>query len=193
MGSQGAKAPVIFILIQWFQVVVFIIPGEVTQIAGGYLFGFRQGLLLSMAGIMVGSACNFLLGKYLGVPFLKSILSGQRLSKYEEFVSKGRSRAAFYLFFVIPGIPKDALCYAAGMWALRFVPFTLISGLCRMPGLIGSVLMGGAAANKRWVLAGSLFLAAVAAGLLAYLFRDRIKIILRRIAGKNYGAGEDGI
>ena len=38
--SLGAAAPLAYVGLQFLQVVVFIIPGEVVQIGGGYVFGF---------------------------------------------------------------------------------------------------------------------------------------------------------
>ncbi|HEY9593010.1 MAG TPA: TVP38/TMEM64 family protein, partial [Spirochaetia bacterium] len=59
IAGWGAWAPLIFVGIQIVQVVIFAIPGEVTQIAGGYLFGGWLGLLLSVAGITIGSTLAF--------------------------------------------------------------------------------------------------------------------------------------
>jgi len=50
-------APVIFIGLQALQVVVVVapIPGEVTGILGGYLFGEWLGFLYSTIGLTLGS------------------------------------------------------------------------------------------------------------------------------------------
>ncbi|TFG65387.1 MAG: TVP38/TMEM64 family protein [Spirochaetales bacterium] len=180
----GGKAPLVFMALQWLQVVIFIIPGEVTQVAGGYLFGFTRGLLLSLAGIAAGSAFNFWAGRLLGFPFLKAVISEQRLSVYRNFVSTSKAKTAFYLLFVIPGIPKDALSYAAGMWDLKFLPFILLSSVCRIPGILGSVLIGDAVAGKKWFLAVSLGAAAVVLAVLGFIFKEQIRTVLLRIAKK---------
>ncbi|MBN2442549.1 MAG: hypothetical protein JXJ04_14440, partial [Spirochaetales bacterium] len=39
VSSWGIAAPLGFIALQMIQVIIFIIPGEIPQIAGGYLFG----------------------------------------------------------------------------------------------------------------------------------------------------------
>src|SRR5262249_12989465 len=43
----GAAAPIIFILIQALQVIIAPIPGEVTGILGGFVFGQWLGLVYS--------------------------------------------------------------------------------------------------------------------------------------------------
>jgi len=55
VASWGFWAPVGFILVQIVQVIIFVIPGEIPQIAGGYLFGLFAGSLYSVVGILVGS------------------------------------------------------------------------------------------------------------------------------------------
>ena len=43
--SYGMGAPVVFILLQIFQVIFAPIPGEATGVIGGYLFGAVPGFL----------------------------------------------------------------------------------------------------------------------------------------------------
>ena len=62
----GAAAPIIFILIQALQVVIAPIPGEVTGILGGFVFGQWLGLFYSTIGLTVGSLGAFALGRWLG-------------------------------------------------------------------------------------------------------------------------------
>ena len=45
----GAFGWLVFISLQILQVVIFIIPGEVMQISGGFIFGFWGGLALTIA------------------------------------------------------------------------------------------------------------------------------------------------
>src|SRR4029450_3573325 len=51
----GPAAPLIFIIIQALQVVVAPVPGEVTGILGGFVFGQWIGLIYSSIGLTVGS------------------------------------------------------------------------------------------------------------------------------------------
>ena len=51
MGNLG---PVIFILLQALQVIVAPIPGEVTGVLGGFLFGEWYGLLYSLVAQAAG-------------------------------------------------------------------------------------------------------------------------------------------
>ena len=53
--SYGNLSVLVFILMQVLQVVVFFIPGEFIQIAGGYIFGTFWGGVISLIGITLGS------------------------------------------------------------------------------------------------------------------------------------------
>src|ERR1019366_7292400 len=59
LREDGPKGPLLCIAAQFVQVVIFAIPGEITQVAAGYVFGPWRGFLYSVTGFMVGSAFNF--------------------------------------------------------------------------------------------------------------------------------------
>jgi len=182
IAAAGLRAPLLFVGVQALQVVVFFIPGEIPQIAGGFLFGLWQGSLLSLAGISLGATFNFLLARLLGVPFVRALFAGKDVERVRRLAESGRARLTFFLFFLIPGIPKDILCYAAGLSSLSLGTFLLFSSLGRLPGILGSALMGEAAAGQRWLLAGGLLLLAVILFVLGFVLRDRIQGLLERLA-----------
>jgi uncharacterized membrane protein YdjX (TVP38/TMEM64 family) len=191
VSSAGAAAPLVFMLVQALQVVVFVIPGEVPQIAGGYLFGTWLGTLFSLIGILLGSAASFFLARLLGVPFVHALFPRDQVTKIEKFLSSRRSRIAFFLLFVIPGIPKDILCYVAGLSPMKFVFFAGVSFLGRLPGILGSAIIGNAAAGERWILAGIVLgIAAVLFGI-GYLMRGRIETWISRFSKAKEGEGGD--
>ena len=194
IAGWGVKAPIAFILIQVIQVVVFVIPGEVPQIAGGYLFGMWHGILYSTLGILAGSSFNFFLARWLGVPFVRTLFRREQVEKLERIAHSSRAQIAFFLLFVIPGIPKDVLCYVAGISPLRYLAFVGISTIGRLPGIIGSAGMGEAAAAQRWVLALAIFGGATVLFVLGLLFRDGVHRFIERFAlrGRSPVADEDG-
>ncbi len=184
VAAWGIWAPAIFIALQALQVIVFVIPGEVPQIAGGYLFGAWQGSLLSVVGILIGSAASFFLSRALGRPFVAALFPAAQIEKIERVLTSRSARIVFFLLFLIPGIPKDVLCYVAGLTPMGFPFFATASTLGRLPGIVGSAVIGSAAASSRWVLAG--VIGAVAAALFGagVILRPRIQNWIERIAGK---------
>ncbi len=170
----GAWAPLVFILLQFIQVVIFIIPGEVVQVAGGYLFGIVPGFVYSVIGILAGSVFNFLLARLLGKTFISSLLGKESLEKMKNFINNPKAIIGFFLLFLIPGIPKDVLCYAAGLSAMPLRLFITISFLGRLPALLGSVILGNAAGAQQWVLFGIVLGVAVLLFILGFIHKDKI-------------------
>jgi len=177
-GQWGWAA---FMALQMFQVVVFIIPGELVQIAGGYIFGLWGGTALSLAGITLGSLFNFAIGRLLGRPFVEALFKKDKLEAIERVTASGKAAAGFFLLFVIPGIPKDALCYLAGVSKLSWPVFFGISMIGRMPGILGSSYMGAAAFGGDYRAA--LLVLAIASLLFfsGLIFKEKIEIALMRI------------
>ena len=182
--SWGVAARLAFIGLQFIQVVLFVIPGEVPQIAGGYLFGMAAGAAYSVIGILLGSSFNFLLARIFGIPFVSALFSEQRLKKFDAISRSPRAQIAFFLLFVIPGIPKDILCYIAGLSPMRYAGFVFVSMVGRLPGIIGSACIGGAAAASKWIAAGIILGAASVLFVLGLIFRERLQGFVERFVVK---------
>jgi len=85
-----------------------------------------------------------------------------------------------FVLFLLPGIPKDVLCYVAGLTPMHAVTFILISTVGRFPGVLLSCILGAGLAERNWkTLALS---AGVTAGLLGlvYLFRGPIERLRKK-------------
>jgi uncharacterized membrane protein YdjX (TVP38/TMEM64 family) len=189
--GTGVVAPLVFIAVQAFQVVFFFIPGEIPQVAGGYMFGLWVGTVLSLVGITLGATFNFVIARLLGIPFVNVLFSVQKVEQARRITSSPKARLSFFLFFLIPGIPKDILCYVAGLSMMKLPIFLLFSTLGRIPGIVGSALIGDAAADRRWILAGTIFFVAAVLFVLGFLYRERIQRLLEEVGGRGKGRGKD--
>jgi uncharacterized membrane protein YdjX (TVP38/TMEM64 family) len=192
----GWWGPAVFIALQVLQVVVFVIPGEIAQIAGGYLFGAWAGTLLSVVGIGLGSALNFFLARSLGTRFVAGLFGAEKLARFGAITKSGRSEAAFFLLFVIPGLPKDLLCFVAGLSPIPPFTFLAVSVIGRLPGVIGSSVMGAAAESG----SRGLFLAIATVASLLFLaglaFKDKLHdwavAVADRLAQQRGGRSGEG-
>ncbi len=185
VNRYGVAAPAAFVAIQVLQVVIFVIPGEVPQVAAGYLFGIPLGILLTLAGAALGSAIAFLLSRALGRPFLHAIVSAERSRQVEELIASPRGVATLFLLYLIPGIPKDFLGYVAGIGPIRLGVFLLASTAGRLPGVAVSVVLGEALAERQWAavaIAAGVAVALFAAG---FLLRRRLLDLLQRFAQRD--------
>ena len=185
VSRYGVAAPAAFVAVQVLQVVIFVIPGEVPQVAAGYLFGIPLGILLTLAGAALGSAIAFLLSRALGRPFLHAIVSEERSRQVEALIASPRGVATLFLLYLIPGIPKDFLGYVAGIGPIRMAVFLLASTAGRLPGVAVSVVLGEALAERQWTavaIAAGVAVVLFAAG---FLLRRRLLDLLQRFATRN--------
>lgn len=97
------------------QVVIAVLPGEPFEIAAGYAFGAVEGSLLCIAASTLGSITVFLLVRYFGVPLVEVFFSEEKLRRIKFLKTTPKRDFIFFIIFMIPGTPKDLLCYFAGL------------------------------------------------------------------------------
>ncbi len=133
----------VFVIIQFFQVVIFMIPAEVVYFAGGYLYGTLMSSVLSVLGIALGSFACFMLARTLGQPFIEKIMSRSQMEKLKELINTPRASITLFVIYLIPGLPgKDALAYVAGLTPIKFINFFVISMIARSPWIVISCFWG---------------------------------------------------
>jgi uncharacterized membrane protein YdjX (TVP38/TMEM64 family) len=142
LNSFGWRGVLVFIGIQVLQVVIAAIPGEFTQLAGGYLYGTFFGTIYSLTGIFLGSVIVFYAARLLGYPLVRLLVPPTQLEKFSFMLSSSKSEAAMFILFLIPGIPKDVLTYIAGITPVKPLRFFVIITIGRLPALLGSSFIG---------------------------------------------------
>jgi len=173
MRGGGWRGPLLCVAIQFVQVVVFFIPGEITQIASGYVFGAWRGFVFSTIGILLGSGVAFLLGRVIGRPAFEKIFGAETLDKLEHAAQSPKGRWAVFLLFLTPGAPKDAMSYGAGLSGWPLGRFVLISGLGRLPALLASTMFGGQLQERNYTAMAVTAAVAVAAGIAFYFYQRK--------------------
>jgi uncharacterized membrane protein YdjX (TVP38/TMEM64 family) len=170
IASFGYAAPVVFILFQILQVVFAPVPGELSGVVGGYLFGTGPGFLFSSIGLATGSWLNFTIGKFMGKSFVRKIIPAQHLEKLDRLVKPQGVMIMFFLF-VFPGFPKDYLCLFLGLSPMPMKTFIIVSGIGRMPGTLMLSFQGAALFDKTYVMFVIVSVLCLVFGCLAYRFR----------------------
>lgn len=174
----------VYIGLQIVQIVISIIPGQVFQMAAGYIYGFWPALLFAMAGALAGTAISFMLAKVLGRDFLHIFFGEEKMSYYIERLNSKRMYTIVFFLYLIPGLPKDMVSYAAGVSEIRFKPFIIISALGRLPGMIGCLLMGDMMMEENYTGAVIIAVIAVAAFCVCIVLRKKIQVLLDRFYEK---------
>lgn len=143
MNDYGILGAVIYVIMVVFQVIVALVPGEPVEIAGGYAFGAIKGTVLYLIGSTIGSMIVFLLVRKYGIRLVEMVFSNKDIKGLEYLRNKKRE-AILILLFVIPGTPKDLLCYFAGLTNISTRIWLVVSSLGRIPSIVTSTIGGDA-------------------------------------------------
>lgn len=152
VDSFGIWGRLVFLGIVVFQVIVAFVPGEPIELAAGYVFGFWEGSLLTMAGFLAGSGIIFALVRRFGASVVEVFFSGERIEQMSFLKNPKKTRALALILMTIPGTPKDFLSYFAGLTNLRMGQWLAIVAVSRIPSLVTSTLTGAAAGEERYIL-----------------------------------------
>ena len=140
---QNRKIAFLLIIgLQIIQVVICVLPGQPIQFAASYMFGVARGYLFSIIGAVIGTTISFYLAKLLGSEAIHLFFGEEKVKEYQRRLNSGRGLLIAFLIYLIPGVPKDLVSYAAGISEMRFRPFLLAATIGRSPAMLGSLLVG---------------------------------------------------
>lgn len=178
LDSLGSWSFAGFIALQAFQVVAAPIPGDVTGFIGGYLYGPFRGVLYSTIGLTIGSYAAFALARALGRPLVNRFVPAQSRERFHFLL---HHKGAFILFFLflLPGFPKDYLCYILGLGGLSTLEFLAIGGSGRLFGTILLTLGGNYIRLHQYGRFGVLCGVALIAVFFALAYKDKLERTLR--------------
>lgn len=177
----GIWAPLVFIALQAVQVIVAPIPGQVTVLLGGFLFGAVAGTVYSLVGATIGSAVVFFLSRRYGRRYVERVVTPTVLSQFDAF-TRGNALPAIFLAFLVPGIPDDILCFAAGLTDIDLWKLVSVSFVGRIPSFLLVSVIGLELANSN--LLSALALAVGFLALVAITYRYRA-LLMRRISARS--------
>ncbi len=164
IASLGPLAPVAFILLQILQIIISPIPGEATGFIGGFLFGSWLGFFYSTLGLSLGSGLAFWISRQFR-RLVQDWLKASPLYNRFERLLEHQGLFVCFIFFLIPGFPKDFLCYLLGLSRMPWQAFLVIASVGRIPGTLmlslqGANLYDGNVRGLFWLLGISLVVVA---------------------------------
>jgi uncharacterized membrane protein YdjX (TVP38/TMEM64 family) len=178
IDSLGVWDEVGFVFLEAIQVVIPSIPGMFLNMLGGYLYGTVEGVILSTIGTTIGGYIVFLLSRRFGRRIINRYFPKTLIKRFEN-IPHNKGRFTIFLLFLIPGFPKDYLCYTLGY--LSTVEFFLVTGFGRLMGTFLETLGGDYIRRGRYqelfILAG----VAIVIILLILVSKNWIERLLRKI------------
>ena len=127
LSDKQVIGPLIFVFIQIIQVVIPIIPGGVTLVAGVIFFGPLWGFIYNYVGIVIGSIIIFFLARFYGKPFILHLVSEETYNKYMKWtVNQKKFNHIFAWCIIAPVAPDDILCMIAGLTEIKVSTYIMI-------------------------------------------------------------------
>ncbi len=151
------------------QVIVAFIPGEVVEVASGYIFGAVWGTVICLGGILLGSTVAILLARRFGRKLVESLYPKEKLDNLPILNDPSKRNTMTAILFLIPGTPKDLLTYLIGLTDMSIPLYLLLTAFCRLPSVVMSTVSGDALGDNRLLHAMWFLIIAAAISGVGYL------------------------
>ena len=129
--AKGAWGPLVFMILQVVQIIVPIIPGGLTCVAGVVIFGAFWGFIYNYISICLGSILVFFISRTFGRSIVLRIFGEEIYNKYRHKLNEDRYDKFFAIAIFLPVAPDDFLCYLTGLTEMSVRKFILIILLCK--------------------------------------------------------------
>ena len=146
--SKGLLGILIFMILNILQVLLAIIPGGPFEVGAGYAFGVIPGTILCDIAMSIGGVINFLLVRKFGMKFIELFTTREKIESVKFLKANKKSEMLLFLFFLLPGTPKDLMCYVVGLSNITLSKWVIINLVGRLPAILLSA-MGGSALGKQ--------------------------------------------
>lgn len=180
--NAGPLGFLILLAVQFMQIVVAFIPGEVVQMAAGMMYGPWLGAAVVLLGCIISSAFVFAVVHRLGAPFVRDMVPTKYLDKFNAFEESGKLSIVVFILFLIPAMPKDTFTYLVPLTNMRMRDFLVLSNVGRIPGIVISTYAANGLVDGN--ITQSIIIFAVIA-IVAIVFRDKIMNLFHHDKGEN--------
>lgn len=144
----GPWGPLLLIVVLASAMLFSPIPNVPFFIAAGLAWGTPLGTLYSVLGQVLGATCAFWVSRKLGRKHLPRLV-GERAASQVDRLSKRLGPQVIFWARMIPVVSFDLASYAAGLTAMRYLPFVIAAAL-------GSIIPTAVVAHFGESLDGSL-------------------------------------
>ena len=174
----------IYLGLQIAQIIISVLPGQVFQMAAGYIYGTLFGIILSLIGAALGSALAYFLAYFLGRDAIRLFIKPDTLDTWVTRLNSKKAYIVIFLLYLIPGLPKDMISYPAGIARVNFKAFIVMSLLGRLPAMSASVLIGAMYEQKNYYVMGAVAIISVIIFLICVIKRKSISKYMDRFYEK---------
>jgi uncharacterized membrane protein YdjX (TVP38/TMEM64 family) len=127
VGAAGPLAPIVYVLLKASTIVVTPLSGTPLRLAAGTLFGFWEGVLLSVLGSALGGSASFWIARRLGRRVVARLLGPAALARVEPTLDRLADWRALALARLVLAPCWDVLSYGVGLTRLRFRTYLAVA------------------------------------------------------------------
>ena len=183
--NAGPLGFLILLAMQFMQIVVAFIPGEVVQMAAGMMYGPWLGAAVILLGCIISSAFVFAVVHRLGAPFVRDMVPTKYLDKFNAFEESGKLSIVVFILFLIPAMPKDTFTYLVPLTNMRMRDFLILSNVGRIPGIVISAYAANGLVDGNITQSLIIFAVVAVIAIVAIVFRDKIMNLFHHDKGEN--------
>ena len=183
--NAGPLGVLILLAMQFMQIVVAFIPGEVVQMAAGMMYGPWLGAAVVLLGCIISSAFVFAVVHRLGAPFVRDMVPTKYLDKFNAFEESGKLSIVVFILFLIPAMPKDTFTYLVPLTNMRMRDFLVLSNVGRIPGIVISTYAANGLVDGNITQSIIIFAVVAVIAIVAIVFRDKIMNLFHHDKGEN--------
>lgn len=183
--NAGPLGFLILLAMQFMQIVVAFIPGEVVQMAAGMMYGPWLGAAVILLGCIISSAFVFVVVHRLGAPFVRDMVPTKYLDKFRAFEESGKLSIVVFILFLIPAMPKDTFTYLVPLTNMRMRDFLVLSNVGRIPGIVISTYAANGLVDGNITQSIIIFAVVAVIAIVAIVFRDKIMNLFHHDKGEN--------
>lgn len=153
----GVWGVFVFLLIRVLQTVVKFIPTEPIEIGAGLVWGAFGGLMLCLLGNIIGSVIILFMTRRLGMRILRLFHLDKKLQPMQFLQDREKRNRLLFIFYLVPGTPKDSMTYFVGCTDAGFVEFLILSSIARIPAIVSSTICGAYLGANNFKVAACVF------------------------------------
>lgn len=148
--QAGIWGILIFMILNILQVLLALIPGGPFEVAAGVLFGPWLGALLCDIAMTIGGMITFFFVRKFGIKFIELFTTREKIESVRFLHANKKSIVILFLLFLLPGTPKDLMCYVVGLTNIKWTSWLFINFVGRFPAILLSTLGGDALGEQRY-------------------------------------------
>jgi uncharacterized membrane protein YdjX (TVP38/TMEM64 family) len=141
VASLGTVGLIVYGLFYIAATVLFV-PGSITTIGSGFLFGLWWGTLVVNISATIGAACAFLIARYIARDWVRAKAENNaKFNAIDQAIGKQGGKI-IGLLRLSPALPFSLSNYLYGLTAVSFWPYVFATWIGTLPGTLMLVYFG---------------------------------------------------